>query len=91
VLAFDRLRVDGEDPERAVDRLLALYKGDFLPGDRDATWSVRARLRLRTQFIRRVVRVGRELESAGVPREAIRLYERVACKPTIWPKSSTTG
>jgi len=65
VTALDRLVVEGHDPRLVADRVLALYNGDFLPMDRDAPWSVRARLRLRALFIRQITCLGRELEATA--------------------------
>ena len=75
-LALDEvLDPDLEDGERR-HRLLALYKGDFLPSDRDAPWSVRARLRLRAGFVRAVSAIARRLEANGDWHAALSLYER---------------
>ncbi len=74
--AFERMEDGPQCRTKSADRLLSLYKGEFLPTDRDAPWSVRARLRLRAYFSRQVIHLGAELESGGNRREAIALYER---------------
>lgn len=85
-LDFTRTWVDCYALEEAIDadmdagergdRMLALYKGDFLPSDSEAPWSVRPRLRLRACFIRGVLATARHHEQKGDWQAALGLYER---------------
>jgi len=60
----------------AVDRLLSLYCGDFLPADRDEPWALRPRLQLRARFIRCLGSLGARLEALGHWDRAIECYRR---------------
>jgi DNA-binding SARP family transcriptional activator len=83
--ALERLaeRIEGEPLSigtdglpRALDELLALYRGNFLPNDADAPWAVKQRLRLRALFARLVEHVGAQLEHAGDWERAKACYQR---------------
>lgn len=63
---------DAENP----DRVLALYKGGFLPQDGDLSWALGYRERLRTRFVNVVTAAGRLLESEARHDPAIALYLR---------------
>ena len=60
----------------AVERALNLYRGDLLEGEREAVWGVSARERLRSKFLRFVLRAGEAEERAGAHQRAIDLYLR---------------
>ncbi len=81
--AFERLWTEAErasvDPEAAAtlgQRAVALYRGAFLPGAMDESWSVHRRERLRSRFLRGVERLGRWLEAAGRLEEAVQTYRK---------------
>lgn len=57
-------------------RALALYRGNFLPGDEGESWSVTARERLRGKFIHILAGHGVALESDGDTEQAMSWYLR---------------
>ena len=57
-------------------RLLAVYQGDFLAGDRDDAWALRPRMRHRARFIRCLGTLGARLEALGHRDRAIECYLR---------------
>jgi len=59
-----------------AERVLALYKGTFLPDEADAPWTIRPRLRLQKLFLRSLETIGRELEEQGSWRMAVECYEQ---------------
>jgi DNA-binding SARP family transcriptional activator len=67
-----QLPVAGGDLWRAI----SLYRGKFLPDDEDAVWTLSARERLRDRFVSCVGALGRYLENAGDPTQAIDCYRR---------------
>lgn len=69
-LAFARPTAAGDGASPG----LALYRGEFLPEDTDAPWTIPMRERLRDRFVRAVVREGARLESTGAGAEAIDGY-----------------
>ena len=60
----------------ALETALTLYRGIFLPDDRDSSWSLRMRERLRARFVRIVAEAAAMLEAAGRMHAAACLYER---------------
>lgn len=56
--------------------LLALYKGDFLEGDRDEPWILPARERLRSTMIGTLASVAKLCQSSGNMDQAIALYAK---------------
>ena len=78
-LVFDELtnsaRGSAElDPSQ--QRALALYRGALLPADRDESWSMAMRERLRSKFMHHFGRLGSQLESQQAWNEALDLYLR---------------
>ncbi len=59
-----------------LETAFALYGGLFLPDDRDGSWSLRMRERLRARFVRIVAETGARLEASGQLQAASRVYER---------------
>ncbi len=57
---------------QAVD----LYNGAFLPQDSDQSWTTSLRERMRSKFIRAIVRLGHYLEEQGKWKEASEYYQR---------------
>jgi two-component SAPR family response regulator len=83
VWAFDRLcaRVENNGDPAAENadtlaRAIALYAGEFLPGDPDAPWALKQRERLRARFTRLVETAGNQLEASGQWDRAIACYQR---------------
>lgn len=78
----DEVWIDVVAFEEAVARaapmgdIEALYRGDFLREESDASWAFRVRDRLREKFSRVLVRRGQELELTGDFRAAVDLYQR---------------
>jgi DNA-binding SARP family transcriptional activator len=73
------MRKPGTAPENlkeTADRLLALYRGGFLPGDEDAAWVVSCREQLRNKFVRFINEVGHWFEENGQFDEAVEFYYR---------------
>jgi DNA-binding SARP family transcriptional activator len=58
----------------AAERALALYAGPFLRNEDDASWLLPARERLRSRYVRLVIRMAEHLERAGAPRRAAEIY-----------------
>ena len=58
----------------AAAEALALYRGNFLPAEAEAPWTVKARERLRAKFVRLVEAVAQADEAAGQWDKAITHY-----------------
>jgi DNA-binding SARP family transcriptional activator len=73
-----RLRAPEADALEAwVDRILALYQGEFLSGEEGAPALLAARAHLQARFTRQMGALGAELEACGKQASAVRLYQRV--------------
>jgi DNA-binding SARP family transcriptional activator len=75
-LASDLESADGEQLERLVERLLALYRGSFMADDADAAWMIQTRERLRGRFSRMLARLCRHWQERGEDARARALYEK---------------
>jgi len=78
-LVFDELTNSARgsaEPDPSQQRALALYRGALLPADRDESWSMVMRERLRSKFMHQFARVGAILEARGAWNEALDLYLR---------------
>src|SRR5262245_6648824 len=75
-LASDMESADGEQLEKLVERLLALYRGTFMADDADAAWMIPTRERLRSRFSRVLARVCRQWSARGDDARARALYEK---------------
>jgi LuxR family maltose regulon positive regulatory protein len=60
----------------STEKTLELYRGHFLPADSGQHWTVSCRERLRSQFIRLVLRHGSYLERSGQLHKAAECYEK---------------
>lgn len=65
-----------EEPAETAQRLVRLYRGDFLANESDQPWSASMRERLRQKFIHLVSIAGQVLENQGNADLAIGLYLR---------------
>lgn len=61
---------------RLTDRAVDLYKGHFLEKDRRNVWSVPMRERLRTKFLRLIVRPGRYWEERKQWEQALKYFQK---------------
>jgi LuxR family maltose regulon positive regulatory protein len=75
--AIDRGLRRGDPDHEAVERVLALYRGPFLPGDDELAPLLAARERLRARVLRHLDAVAWHEEAAGRPERAIALYRRI--------------
>jgi len=62
--------------EALLQQVLALYRGAFLSQDTQEPWSVSMRERLRSKFVRVLLKEGRRLEELSLHDAAITLYRR---------------
>jgi len=67
---------DGGEAARLAEKAIALYRGAFLSGETFCSRIVTYRERLRSKFLRAVVRTGRHREQAGEWEKAIVCYEK---------------
>jgi LuxR family transcriptional regulator, maltose regulon positive regulatory protein len=80
--AFEQLTADLEgavDParmEKLVERVLALYRGSFMPEDADAAWMIQTRERLRSRFSRVLAQVCRHWSERGEQARAAALQAK---------------
>ena len=61
---------------RLSEKALGVYKGHFLPADQAHSWTTSYRERLRSKYLRAIVRLGDYLEEAGQWEKAVENYER---------------
>jgi DNA-binding SARP family transcriptional activator len=76
---FERLAADANGAHGALDiagaeRALALYQGPFLQNEDEAPWLLPARERLRSRYVRLVIRTAQHFERAGAPARAAEIY-----------------
>lgn len=80
--AFDRLadgfpdNGDEAAAQQFIERVLALYRGPFLPAESGQRWSIQMRMRLRDRLVRFVERAGGRMEAVGNWDAAIRCYRK---------------
>ena len=75
----DRLapEADADKVSATAERVLALYRGEFLAGDEDLPDVLVARARIQARFTRQMAVLGARLEALGAHAQAVRIYERV--------------
>ncbi|WUR16017.1 BTAD domain-containing putative transcriptional regulator [[Empedobacter] haloabium] len=71
----NRLEQEPEADEQELARCLRLYLGNFLQQDTDAPWMAPLRERLRSKYLRQVLRSGRRWESKGDWGRAVETYQ----------------
>ncbi len=59
-----------------LERILRMYRGNFLPGDASQSWSISYRERLRSKFIRTILKLGEQLEHKGQFEKAVECYQK---------------
>ena len=59
-----------------TEKAVSLYRGNFLPGDEEYPWTITYRERLRSKFVRFVMKVGECLEQAGQWGKAAEYYQK---------------
>lgn len=74
--ALDAAEDGGVDSQRLTTQALRRYRGHFLAADRAEPWSISARERLRSRFIRTTAAHGRTLEAAREFEAAATHYSR---------------
>lgn len=77
-----RAQAAASDPEAAralalIEQVLALYQGEFLPGEEGLPDVLVARTRIQTRFARQMGALGATLEAAGRHAAAALVYQRV--------------
>lgn len=72
-----RLPTEPDELERTSDRLLALYRGDFLERESAHDWLLPRRERSRQRVVGVLAEIAHQLETGTRWREAIRLYRRI--------------
>lgn len=65
-----------EDAAELEEKALALYRGPFLTGDAEHSWSVSMRERLRSKYLRAVGRLGAHWREAGQWEKARECYQK---------------
>lgn len=62
--------------ERLADRMLGLYRGQFMAGEADEARYLQPRERMRQRFVRAMTALGRRWEEGGQADRALACYER---------------
>jgi LuxR family transcriptional regulator, maltose regulon positive regulatory protein len=61
---------------RLAEKAIDLYKGHFLPAETLQPWTLSTRERLRNQFLRLVIKLGKYFEEAGRLEKAVDYFEK---------------
>lgn len=72
----DSKRISRKHTLRLAEKAIATYKGHFLPADEAQSWTALYSERLRTRFLRFILRVGHHLEEALLWEKAAEIYDR---------------
>jgi DNA-binding SARP family transcriptional activator len=75
-LAFGALASGTDVNALEAEKALALYQGTFLMEDIEQPWSIAARERWRSKFVRLVAHTGKSLEMQSMFEEAMQIYQR---------------
>ena len=59
-----------------AEKAIGLYKGHFLPGDEEETWTVSYRERLRNKFLRLIIKSGDYWQKTQQWEKAIEYYQK---------------
>ncbi len=59
-----------------LEKALALYKGPFLPSDSSSTWALTCRERLRSKFLRAIIKLGTHWEQTVQWQRAAEVFQR---------------
>ena len=72
----DGKRARMEEVMRLSDKAIGIYKGHFLPADAEYSWAISCHERLRSKFLRLVIRSGEYLKQAEQWEKAVEHYQR---------------
>jgi LuxR family transcriptional regulator, maltose regulon positive regulatory protein len=72
----DGKRVRMEEVMCLSDKAIGIYKGHFLPADAEYSWAISCHERLRSKFLRLVIRSGEYLKQAEQWERAVEHYQR---------------
>ncbi len=76
VECFEHMIELPEKDRGTIESALSLYVGVFLADSDDGPWAVAMRERLRSKFLQQVLTIGRNLEQAAKPGQAVAWYLR---------------
>lgn len=65
-----------EDIMQLAEKAIGLYKGHFLPGDEEETWTVSYRERLRNKFLRLIIKSGDYWQKNQQWEKAVEYYQK---------------
>jgi LuxR family maltose regulon positive regulatory protein len=66
-----------EEAEKLAEKAIDLYKGHFLPGDEEETFTVSYRERLRNKFLRLIIKSGDYRQKTQQWEKAVEYYQKV--------------
>jgi len=69
-------RANVKDIMRLTDKAIGIYKGHFLPADAEYSWAISCHERLRSKFLRLVIRSGEYLKHVEQWEKAVEHYQR---------------
>lgn len=69
-------RAKMENAMRLSDKAIGIYKGHFLPADAEYSWAISCHERLRSKFLRLVIRSGEYMKKAEQWEKAVEHYQR---------------
>jgi DNA-binding SARP family transcriptional activator len=69
-------RFDADKAARMTERMLALYRADFLKNEEEWPWVFPARARCRSRFLQAITTMARKWEQQGSFAQAVDLYRR---------------
>lgn len=75
-ISGDEKRAGMEDLMRLTDKAIGIYKGHFLPADAEYSWAISCHERLKSKFLRLVIRSGEYLKQAEQWEKAVEHYQR---------------
>ncbi|HAK61070.1 MAG TPA: hypothetical protein DCO77_11945 [Nitrospiraceae bacterium] len=70
------LKPESEGMTGLLERILAIYRGNFLPADTSQPWTISYRERLRSKFVRLILRYGNGLEQRRQWEAAAECYQK---------------
>lgn len=76
VWTFERLLGEAEKALDLTKKAMSLYKGHFLSGDNEHSWSFSLREKLRSKFFRSVMKLGQSCENEKEWKKAVDCYQK---------------